>query len=132
MFNSRFLIYAGLFTVACLFSSEVHAQSSAKGSATKQEAAVTQKPEKSEKQTEESTSKEEAKWVSLFDGKTMDGWEKVGKKDSFWEVKDGALCGSGTQSMLVYSKSAFKNFRYRVEVKINDGGNFGRLFSHTT
>jgi len=61
-------------------------------------------------EAEESKSKDEAKW---FDGKTMDGWEKVGKKDSHWEVKDGALHGSGTQSMLVYSKSAYKNFRYR-------------------
>ena len=38
---------------------------------------------------------DEKKWVSLFDGKSMDGWEKVGKKDSVWEVKDGALSGSG-------------------------------------
>ena len=71
---------------------------------------------------------QEAKWISLFDGKTMDGWEKVGKKDSVWEVKDGALCGSGPKSMLVYSKSAYKNFRYRVEVKINDNGNSGVYF----
>ena len=40
-------------------------------------------------------------WVSLFDGKTIDGWEKVGHKNSIWEVKDGALCGSGPASMLV-------------------------------
>ena len=74
------------------------------------------------------TATETAEWTSLFDGKTMDGWEKVGKKDSNWEVKDGALCGSGTQSMLVYTKSAFKDFRYRVEMKINDGGNSGAYF----
>ena len=71
---------------------------------------------------------ETVEWTSLFDGETMEGWEKVGKKDSNWEVKDGALCGSGTQSMLVYTKSAFKNFRYRVEIKINDGGNSGVYF----
>ena len=40
-------------------------------------------------------------WVSLFDGKTMTGWEKVGNPKSVWEVKDGALCGSGAASMLV-------------------------------
>ncbi|MDB4766644.1 DUF1080 domain-containing protein [bacterium] len=74
------------------------------------------------------TTVESAEWTSLFDGESMDGWEKVGKKDSNWEVKDGALCGSGTQSMLVYTKSAFKNFRYRVEIKINDGGNSGVYF----
>jgi len=70
-------------------------------------------------------------WQPLFDGKTMDGWEKVGKKDSHWEVKDGALEGSGSQSMLVSTKGPFKNFRYRVEAKINDGGNSGVYFRTT-
>jgi len=72
-----------------------------------------------------------AKWISLFDGETMDGWEKVGKKDSHWEVKDNALSGSGTQSMLVCTKGPYKNFRYRVEAKINDGGNSGVYFRTT-
>ena len=67
-------------------------------------------------------------WIALFDGATMDGWEKVGKDDSHWEVKDGALSGSGTQSMLVCTKGPYKNFKYRVEVKINDGGNSGVYF----
>ncbi len=72
-----------------------------------------------------------SQWTSLFDGQSMDGWEKVGKTDSHWEVKDGALAGSGTQSMLVYTKAAYKNFRYRVEFKINDGGNSGVYFRTT-
>jgi hypothetical protein len=29
---------------------------------------------------------DDADWVSLFDGKTMDGWEKVGNEKSVWEV----------------------------------------------
>jgi hypothetical protein len=67
----------------------------------------------------------------LFDGETMDGWEKVGKEDSHWTVEDGALAGSGTQSMLVCTKGPYKNFRYRVEAKINDGGNSGVYFRTT-
>ncbi len=74
---------------------------------------------------------ENKKWVSLFDGKTTDGWEKVGKEKSVWEVKDGALCGSGPASMLVCTKGPYKNFRYRAEVKINDGGNSGLYFRTT-
>lgn len=70
-------------------------------------------------------------WTPLFDGKSMDGWEKVGKKDSNWNFQDGMLVGSGTQSMLVYTKDTFKNFRYRVEAKINDGGNSGVYFRTT-
>lgn len=70
-------------------------------------------------------------WISLFDGKTMDGWEKVGNSESVWEVEDGALCGSGVASMLVSTKGPYKNFRYRAEVKINDGGNSGLYFRTT-
>ncbi|QEG39595.1 3-keto-disaccharide hydrolase [Roseimaritima ulvae] len=78
-----------------------------------------------------SATAEDAKWITLFDGKTMEGWEKVGKEDSHWEVKDGALVGSGTQSMLVCSEGPYKNFRYRAEIKINDGGNSGLYFRTT-
>ncbi len=73
----------------------------------------------------------DAEWISLFDGKTLDGWEKVGKEDSVWEVKDGAISGSGPASMLVNTKGSFKNFRYRAEIKINDKGNSGLYFRTT-
>ena len=74
---------------------------------------------------------EDAEWISLFDGTTMDGWEKIGKEDSVWEVKDGALSGSGPASMLVCTKGPYKNFRYRAEVRINDHGNSGLYFRTT-
>lgn len=32
---------------------------------------------------------DDEKWVSLFDGESMEGWEKVGKEGSEWKVKDG-------------------------------------------
>jgi len=73
----------------------------------------------------------DGEWTPLFDGKTLDGWEKVGKPDSVWEVKDGAINGSGSASMLVCTKASYKNFRYRAEVKINDGGNSGLYFRTT-
>jgi len=66
-------------------------------------------------------------WVSLFDGKTLDGWAAVplGGQKSSWEVKDGLVEGSGGQSMLYSSKGDYKNFRFRAELKINDKGNSG-------
>lgn len=70
-------------------------------------------------------------YVSLFDGKSMEGWEKVGKEESVWEVKDGSLSGSGPASMLVCTKGPYKNFRYRAEIKINDKGNSGLYFRAT-
>ena len=74
---------------------------------------------------------DEGKWVPLFDGKSLEGWEKIGSKSSKWEAVDGALCGSGPASMLVCTKGPYKNFRYRCEVKINDGGNSGLYFRTT-
>jgi hypothetical protein len=73
----------------------------------------------------------DGEWIRLFDGKTLDGWEKVGKPDSMWEVADGEIRGSGAASMLVCTKGPYKNFRYRAEVKINDGGNSGLYFRTT-
>jgi hypothetical protein len=74
---------------------------------------------------------QEPTWISLFDGKSLDGWEKVGLEQSVWEVKNGALCGSGPPSMLVSTKGPYKNFRCRAEIKINDGGNSGMYFRAT-
>lgn len=75
--------------------------------------------------------KQPDKYVPLFDGKSLDGWEKVGNEASVWEVKDGAIHGSGAASMLVCTKGPYKNFRYRAEIKINDGGNSGLYFRTT-
>lgn len=74
---------------------------------------------------------QETEWVSLFDGTTMNGWEKVGNPKSVWEVKDGALSGSGPASMLVHTSGPYRNFRYRAEIKISDGGNSGMYFRTT-
>ena len=72
-----------------------------------------------------------AQWISLFDGKTLDGWEKVGKAESHWAIEDGAMVGTGKQSMLVNTSGPYKNFRYRAEIKVNDGGNSGLYFRTT-
>ncbi|MEZ6039628.1 MAG: DUF1080 domain-containing protein [Planctomycetaceae bacterium] len=73
----------------------------------------------------------DGEWISLFDGKSLDGWERIGSDKSVWEVTDGEIRGSGQPSMLVCSRGPYKNFRYRAEVKINDGGNSGLYFRTT-
>ena len=70
-------------------------------------------------------------WKSLFDGKTLEGWERVGNEDSKWVVTDGAMTASGPASMLVNVSGPYKNFRYRAECKISDGGNSGLYFRTT-
>jgi hypothetical protein len=67
-------------------------------------------------------------WVSLFDGSTLSGWTALdlrGPGKSKWEVKDGAIVGTGEASMLFSPKGHYKNFRYKAELKINDHGNSG-------
>ena len=73
-------------------------------------------------------------WVSLFDGKTLSGWTKAGSRaeQSNWDVVDGAIVGSGQQSMLYSPKGDYKNFKMRAEVKINDHGNSGMYFRSPT
>ena len=78
-----------------------------------------------------SASAQNNQWVSLFDGATMAGWERVGNEKSVWKVIDGSLSGSGPPSMLVNTSGPYKNFRYRAEIKISDGGNSGLYFRTT-
>lgn len=72
---------------------------------------------------------DEGTWVSLFDGKTLGGWTPVPlgrvEGETKWEVVDGMIEGSGVQSMLFSPRGDYKNFRFRAELKINDGGNSG-------
>lgn len=77
------------------------------------------------------TQAEEDGWITLFDGKSMAKWERVGNEQSKWEVKDGAIVGTGQPSMLVCTEGPYKNFKYRAEVKINDKGNSGLYFRTT-
>lgn len=69
-------------------------------------------------------------WVSLFDGKTTNGWHLYNKGNipSIWKVKDGELyCSnedSATQGDLVSDK-VFENFDLRFDWKIPKEGNSG-------
>jgi len=70
-------------------------------------------------------------WVSLFDGESLSGWEMVKlnpNSDSSWAVEDGVLVGRGDASMLFSPDGDYKNFRFRAEIQINDGGNSGMYF----
>lgn len=62
-------------------------------------------------------------WVSIFDGKTLDGWKNNEKKQGF-EVKDGAIVGFGDRNHLYYMEE-LKNFELKLDVKISKGGNSG-------
>lgn len=72
---------------------------------------------------------EDAKFVSIFDGKTLDGWEAFPKKTApAWVVKDGMIVGDGDKgrSELAFTKNKDiadleLTFRYRFPGKGNSG-----------
>jgi hypothetical protein len=74
-----------------------------------------------------------AGWVSLFDGKTLDGW-KVGENAASFSVQDGAIVVNGPRAHLYYvgpvQNHDFKNFEFKADVMTTPGSNSG-LYFHT-
>jgi len=72
-------------------------------------------------------------WISLFDGKSWDGWKKSENQDCF-TIVDGAFVAHGNRSHCFYvgpvNQHSFKNFEYKVDVKTEPGSN-GGLYFHT-
>lgn len=65
-------------------------------------------------------------FVSLFDGKTLDGWTLVGKRGEGYGVKDGVIyCAAGGGGKLMTEKQ-YGNFVLRFEFKMPpEGSNNG-------
>ena len=81
--------------------------------------------------TPETTS--EASWVSLFNGRDLDGWREHSPTRSHWRVENGVLIGSGpladkSSSHLYTERGDFKDFHLRVEARVHEGGNSGVYF----
>jgi hypothetical protein len=72
-------------------------------------------------------------WVSLFDGKTLDGW-KPSENPATFSVADGAIVVNGPRSHLYYvgpvNNHVFKNFEWKADVMTTAGSNSGMYF-HT-
>ncbi|GGB87974.1 3-keto-disaccharide hydrolase [Dyadobacter sediminis] len=72
-------------------------------------------------------------WVSLFNGKNLDGW-KVGANASSFSVVDGAIQVAGPRAHLFYDgpvkNHMFKNFEFKAQVKTKPGANSG-IYIHT-
>src|ERR1043165_7634411 len=63
-------------------------------------------------------------WISMFDGKTLDGW-KANDNPEAWTVRDGCITGDGERSHLFWMQRECENCEFKAEVKISDGGNSG-------
>ena len=73
-------------------------------------------------------------WISLFDGKTLNGW-KASEKPGTFSVEDGAIKVAGPRSHLYYEGPVmnhnFKNFEFKAQVMTKPGSNSG-IYFHTS
>lgn len=80
-----------------------------------------------------SATNKKPKWVSLFDGKTLNGW-KVGANPETFKVEDGAIVVNGKVAHLFYDGDAgnhdFKNFELKLDIMTMPGSNSG-VYIHT-
>lgn len=69
---------------------------------------------------------EEKGWISLFDGKTLDGWTSPtgGKPGAGWKVEDGSIHREAKGGDLI-SEKAYGDFELEFEWKISAKGNSG-------
>lgn len=72
-------------------------------------------------------------WISLFDGKTLKGWQANENKEVF-TVSDGTIVAKGGKSHLFYTgpveNASFRNFEIKADVMTEPGTNSG-IFIHT-
>ena len=72
-------------------------------------------------------------WISLFNGKDLEGW-KAGVNASTFSVEDGTIKVAGERSHLFYvgdvENHNFKNFELKARVMTKPGANSG-IYIHT-
>ena len=73
------------------------------------------------------SAQQEGGWVSLFDGKSIDGWS-IKSGFATYEVKDGTIHGTtadGSPNTFLCSKEQYGDFELEFEVKVHDKLNSG-------
>lgn len=72
-------------------------------------------------------------WISLFNGKNLDGW-KAGENADTFTVANGAIKVAGPRAHLFYQGDVenhdFKNFEFKATVMTKPGANSG-IYIHT-
>ncbi|HWB07074.1 MAG TPA: DUF1080 domain-containing protein [Verrucomicrobiales bacterium] len=76
-----------------------------------------------------------AGWISLFDGKTLNGWKASEEgKPGIFSVEDGAIKIKGGKAHLFYAgdvkNAKFKNFEFKAKVMTKKNANSG-IYFHT-
>jgi hypothetical protein len=84
------------------------------------------------------TNVQSEEWISLFDGKTTNGWHSYGRKEAgkAWKVEDGVLHLDASQKDEWQTKDGgdlvtddqFEDFHLQLDWKISRAGNSGIIF----
>jgi hypothetical protein len=71
-------------------------------------------------------------FVTIFDGKSLDGWKKATENPDSLQLNDGAIVANGPRCHLFYvgDEKPFKNFHLKCEVMTKKGSN-GGIYFHT-
>ena len=67
-------------------------------------------------------------WVSLFDGKTLNGWKKAALGQATYEVVDGTIYGKtveGSPNTFLASEKQYGDFELEFDVKVHNKLNSG-------
>lgn len=64
-------------------------------------------------------------FVSLFDGKSLSGWQLIGKVGDGYEVEDGVLFSPAGGGGKLLTEKEYSNFVFRFEYRLQPGGNNG-------
>ncbi len=82
---------------------------------------------------QDKNAKDNEGFISLFDGKSLDGWKVNENPDSF-RVQDGMIVANGPRAHLFYEGKVcdhnFKNFIFKADVMTTPGSNSG-IYIHT-
>jgi serine/threonine protein kinase len=67
-------------------------------------------------------------WVQLFNGKDLTGWKTHAEQPDGWRVENGILIGTGRPTHLFSEYGDYRDFHFRVEVKLGVATNAGQCF----
>jgi hypothetical protein len=71
-------------------------------------------------------------FITIFDGKTFDGWKTSVDNPNTWKIEDGAFITRGQTAHVFYvgDTNAFKNFELKIDVMTEPNSN-GGIYFHT-
>ncbi|MDF9799634.1 hypothetical protein OKW21_004897 [Catalinimonas alkaloidigena] len=79
------------------------------------------------------STKQEGEWISIFDGKSLDGW-KASENPSTFSIEDGKIKVAGPRAHLFYQGPVenhnFDDFEFKAQVMTKPGSNSG-MYIHT-